>query len=331
MGISEEHKQKIDKWNVPNKNITRWVLNPTCFMLNTLAMGDAIAAVPVVKYMIENYYTDPCSYMVVAKQMFRPFFHFIPDSNFRNYEDKDNDWGIPADFSISALNAKNQGKILRNVPRMYHLSEFASIKLADRILTLDELNYVPLKKVNIDKFGPFSSAVILVSTYRDETRAWKADYMLEIAAWIRKQDLLPVFVGKTDMNMDTHLIPKSDLPEDISAHGLDLRNKTTISELATIMSKSRAVIGLDSGPIHLAGCTDVPIVCGYTTVDAIHRVPIRTTGVTYVVKPELECLYCESRWASHYWNYEQCFLGTAECCNQMKADKFIQKLKLILA
>jgi SAM-dependent methyltransferase len=315
------------------KPIANWSLNGFCFMLNSLAMGDVIAAAPVVKYMIDTYYTEPDSYLVVAKEMFRSIFWFVPDSNYHNFEDKANDWGIPKGWAIGVLNQKKeQGTgITRNTPKAIHLSQFAAMKICDKLLDFDKLNYVPLPEVDISHFNTdFSNAVIIVSSYRDETRMWKSEYILEVAEWLKERGYLPVFIGKTDMNMDTHLIPKTSLPLDVSEYGLDLRNKTSIPELASIMAKSKAVIGLDSGPIHLAGTTCTPIVCGYTSVDPKYRIPIRSKGNTYTVSSDVPCNYCESNWASSFWNYENCYLGTNECCNKMTANRFIEKLDIFL-
>ena len=315
------------------KQVSRWSLNPFCFMLNSLALGDVIAAVPTIKYMIDNYYTDPSTYMVVAKEMFKPLFSFVPDKNFRSFEDNKANWGIPPGWAIGAINQKIQAGtgIVRNTPKSIHLGQFAALKLVDKLLDKELLNYIPLPKVDITKFGiDFNKAVIIVSSYRDLTRMWKSDYILEVASWLRLMDKTPVFIGKTDMNMDTHLIPKTSLPNDVSEYGVDLRNKTSILELASIMAESLAVIGLDSGPIHLAGTTSVPIICGYTSVDPIYRTPIRLKGITIPIAANIPCNHCESNWAGNFWNYEECFLSSNECCEHMTADKFINALKGVI-
>jgi SAM-dependent methyltransferase len=315
------------------KPVLDWNLNGFCFMLNSLAMGDVIAAVPVVKYMVERFYTNPDSYLVVAKEMFRSLFWFIPDSNFRNFEDKTNDWGIPKNWAIGVLNQKKeQGTgIIRNTPKAIHLGQFASMKLVDKLLPMKDLNYVGLPTVDVSHFNiDFSKAVILISSYRDLTRMWDQQYILEVATWLKEKGLTPVFIGKTDMNLDTHLIPKTSLPANVDEYGIDLRNKTSVEELASIMALSRAVVGLDSGPIHLAGTTAVPIVCGYTSVSPEYRIPIRSKGITIPVMADIPCNGCESNWAANFWNYEHCYFGTNECCKQMTSDKFIKALIDIL-
>ena len=308
-------------------------LDPFCFMVNTIAMGDAIAGVPVVKYLVENHYTTLESYYVVAKSYYRPLFPFIPDSNFRDYDLRDTVYKDHPQYINGLLNKKNQPGITRNTPKHMHLGQFASLLFADRILPDKDLQYVPLEPVDISKFAiNFTNTVVLITSYRDVTRMWYPNYILGLAKWLKEQGITPVFIGKTDMdaNIREGVRPKNALPDDISEYGVDLRNKTSIAELASIFRQAKAVCGLDSGPIHLAGTTSIPIVCGYTSVAPEFRIPYRPKGNTYVIAPEIECIGCESRWRSNFWNYEQCFHKHVNCCKLMTAEKFINVLKGVL-
>lgn len=306
------------------------LLNKHCFMLNSLALGDVIAAVPVIKYMIERYHPTTETYYVVAKSMFRNLLYFVPDKCFKDFDQKDDNWGVPLDFAISCINQK-KSPITRGTPKMMTLGQFASIKLADRILPAKNLQYVALPEVDVSSFGLSNKKyVIFVSTYRDETRMWPADSLLQTAAFVKSRGYIPVFIGKTDMNIESHLVPKTSLPENIDEFGVDLRNRTSILELASLMKHAKAVVGLDSGPIHLAGTTDVPIVCAYTSVLAEHRVPNRLRGPICAINADIDCIGCESTWCSHFWNFEKCYLGHADCSNKLTADLFIRPLKKIL-
>ena len=310
-------------------------LDSFCFMLNTFAMGDVIAAAAVVKYMIDNHYTDPKSYLVVGKMSFRDLFQFVPDENYLDFDKKDNFWGIPPQYAVGTLNRKVEPRLVRITPKSMHLTDYASLIFADRLIPHDRLSYVPLdtSRIDLSKFNvDFSKAVVLVSSYRDETRSWRNESILETAKWIKSQGLIPVFVGKTDMdqNLSDAQKPKTSLPNDLSEFGVDLRNKTTLLALAAIFKECKAVCGVDSGPIHLAGTTNVPIVCGYTSVAPEHRIPIRKEGKTYALTAEIECIGCESRWRSNYWNFENCYHGHANCSKFLTADRFISVLKEIL-
>ena len=316
----------------------RRTLDAFCFMLNTFAMGDVIAAVPVIKYMIDNFYTTPESYKVCLKLCFRDLFPFVPDENIIDFDKKDNFWGIPPTMAVGTLNRKNEPRLVRTTPKSIHLSTYASLVFADRIIPLEELNYVdiptsPEVNIALDRFGiDFAKSVILVSSYRDETRMWRTESMLATALWIKEKGFIPVFVGKTDMDLSLPDAqrPKSALPNDLTKYGVDLRNKTSLLDLVAIFKRARAVCGVDSGPIHLAGTTSVPIICGYTSVAPEIRIPTRKEGKTYALTADIPCISCESRWRSNYWNFENCYFQHAECSKQLTADRFIRVLNQIL-
>jgi hypothetical protein len=307
-------------------------LDPICFMINSFAMGDVIASAPAVKFMVDTYFPDHKNYKVCVKPMFRQFFPFVPDENILDFDKKDNLWGIPPEYAIAALNRKTESRLPRQTPKHISLGQYAGLQFADRIIDNKYLNYISIKQVDISAFDiDFSKAVILITSYRDVTRMWKNDSILEFSTYLKSRGFIPVFVGKSDMDsaLGENVKTKISLPNDIGGYGVDLRNKTSIAELATIMSKSRAVCGVDSGPIHLAGTTSTPIICGYTSVSAEVRIPVRQHGITIPIEPELKCIGCESKWHSTYWNFENCFYKTAECVNMLTSDKFIEAFQKI--
>ena len=321
-----------DTTTLNGNRLINLTLDPFCFMFNSIALGDVIAAVPVVKHMIETYYTRADSYLVCAKPHFRCLFPFVPDANFVDYDNQLPHWGIPTDYIFGALSRKKEAGLTRNTPKHMLLGQYASINLADRLLDLKNLNYVALEPTTISDLGLPATYAVLITSYRDRTRAWSAEHVLGVASWLSARGITPVFVGKTDMDAAARVTiqPKNALPDDVSAYGLDLRNRTTIPQLASVMANAKVVCGLDSGPIHLAGTTSVPIVCGYTSVSPEFRIPVRATGKTYAIAPELECIGCESRWCASTWNYENCFYGHINCCALMTSQRFINVLATIL-
>jgi hypothetical protein len=96
--------------------------------------------------------------------------------------------------------------------------------------------------------------------------------------------------------------------------------------LAAVDGEPVRMIGLDSGPIHVAGTTSVPIVCGFTNVAPEHRYPIRDRGIFMPIVPDLPCSHCQSRWCLNYHDFGYCYFKHADCIKQMTADKFIKAL-----
>lgn len=310
--------------------------DPFGMILNTYALGDAIAAAPVIKYLLDNFYVTPESHVVVLPKPFHLFYPFVSPQNLRDFADKSQPlWGIPEKFPLAMLNRKNEARFIRNTPKHMHLSHYASLQFADRIIPLEELQYVPTTKTDVTHFGvDFTNSIVLVVSYRDSTRRWPAEEVLKVAEWLQSQGVTPVFVGNTEKDSfidKEELIAKSSLPDDIDQYGIDLRNKTSLHELVTIMDQCIAVCGVDSGPIHVAGTTETPIICGYPTAAAEHRVPTRKIGTTYSLLPLIECGNCESRWKTVYHNYEKCYFGHGDCCKTFTAERYTTILKTLLS
>ena len=102
------------------------------------------------------------------------------------------------------------------------------------------------------------------------------------------------------------------------------RDKTEIFQAAALIHKAKMIIGHDNGLLHLAGCTDTPIVFGYNIASPEHREPRRKVGKVFnvVVTPEeLVCSFCQSR--TNFvigYNFQQCFYGDLKCIDMLFED-----------
>jgi len=298
--------------------------DPVCYAINSISMGDVIATAPIVKWAIENLHKET-EYTVLVYPQFEEFFEFVPKERIKPYGIKHT---FPSSYLIRYLNTLGlPAGTPRNTSMRMHLSQFASLKLLDRFIDVKHMQYLPLREVPIDHFQvDLKRAVLIVTTHRDDVRQWPKETVEEIVSWLLKNNYQPVYVGKVDDSAfwkDSPLKASFEPP----TGGVDLRNETSILELATLAKYSRAVIGVDSGPIHLAATTEVPIVCGYTTVSPEHRFPPRAKGKFYAIEPNIACQYCQSYTNMHFWDYGKCYLDTLECCKKMTAPKFIAALK----
>lgn len=136
------------------------------------------------------------------------------------------------------------------------------------------------------------------------------DYIVEIG-------MTPVFLGKTDLLMDGK--QTTAFPDDIHYHkGIDLRDKTSVIEAATIMQHAFCTAGLDCGLLHLACITkDSNVVFGYNITTIADREPRRNWGRTINVsvdKSELQCISCQSNlklFPKHL--FINCIYGDTKC------------------
>jgi hypothetical protein len=295
----------------------------TIYCLNTAAVGDLIASAPSIKYAIDNFHKRS-EYFVGIHEHFKPLFPFVPEDKFLE---------VKADydktFAVRHLNMLGVGGMnCKLTPSRMKLTEYASIGLLGRVLSDYQTQYISLPKVDLSHFGiDFSKAVILVTTFRDKQRSILGTELVKIAEYVQSKGLAPVYVGKTGaISIWKNNLAKTDF--EYPGFGIDLMNKTSLVELASIMGQAKAVVGMDSGPIHLAFTTDVPVVCGFTTISPDLRIPYRGLARTEAVVPNIACNFCESSWSLNTWNFNNCprKMELAECVTKMTADKFITGL-----
>jgi hypothetical protein len=295
----------------------------TIYCLNSAAVGDLIAAAPSVKYAIDNFHKKT-QYLVGIHEHFKCLFPFVPEDRFievkANYDKT---------FAVRHLNMLGVGGMnCRLTPSRLKLTDYTSLGLLGRILPDYKAKYIPLPKVDIAHFGvDFSKAVIIITTFRDKQRSILGPELVKIAEYVQAKGLIPVYVGKTGaISIWKTNLAKTDFT--YPGFGVDLMNNTSLLELASIMGQARAVVGVDSGPVHLAFTTDVPVVCGFTTVAPELRIPYRGLVRTEAVVPNIACTFCESNWSLNTWDFNNCprKMELAECVTKMSADKFINAL-----
>jgi hypothetical protein len=294
------------------------------YALNGAAIGDLIAAAPALKWSIETFH-HKTDYKVAMFPEFRELFPFVPDDKIIPIQAQ-----YEPGYAVRILNVMKGGgpNFCRPTPARFKLTHYACINLLSRILPDDQLKYVPLKKVDVSKFNiDFSKCVVIATTYRDIARSIMPDELLKIAQYVQSKGLTPLYIGKTGGISIWKTLAVSDF--EYPGFGIDLRDKTTLSESATIMSMCKAVVGMDSGSIHLAFTTDTPVVCGFTNVRPDLRIPYRGLAKTYAVTPEIPCNFCQSDWALDFWDFSKCprQLKLPECAKKMTATKFIAGLE----
>lgn len=301
------------------------ISDPIIYCLNAAAVGDLMAAAPIVKWAIETYHkTAP--YKVAMFPDFRDLFPFVPDENIIDVA-KSYDKG----FAVRCLNSATHigGNFARLTPSRLKLTQYASIGLTSRVLPDRVTRYVPLKEVDVSHYGiDFSKCAIFLTTYRDITRAWKGSEIQKVADYMNSIGITPVFVGKKGAISIWKTLAVSDF--EFNGVGHDLTDKTTFRELFTIMNRAKVVFGIDSGPLHIAFATKTPVVAGFTNVDPFYRVPDRDGALTETVVPkDLICKFCQSNWNLDFHNFTKCPKNQADpdCTNNMKAEYFIEAFK----
>jgi ADP-heptose:LPS heptosyltransferase len=290
-------------------------------------MGDAIARMTVVEFIIKEYpWVIP--HFVVPEYIIPLYKHHFPNVDIQNL--------MKFDPSKCKCIIKNADIEPVSILRM-HLVDQAFTAWTNGSPPLSAKNYISLnlEKIDVAKFNLPKDYAIITSLFTAEVREFPKMIVRRICRHLNNLNITPVFLGKHKAAMSkSHTITSTNNVD--TGCGVDLIDKTTLLEAAKIMSNSKFVMGVDNGLLHLAATTDAPIISGYTSVDPEHRIPQRhdVSGWKYksVVPPDnLDCKFCQSKLNFFHRDFRFCNEGTLECLRLMRADQYIEAIEDILS
>lgn len=177
-----------------------------------------------------------------------------------------------------APNLENQYKLgLRhNVMdiRQFHASGIGFNLLPEECHT----DFVP------DKWEPIENLpdkfVLIHPVQSWAARTWDEDKWKLLTNMLNDNDIAVVSVGKSSSEVGWHMVQKPvfDFPIKL---GLNLMNQTTISQTWWLIQKSLVFVTMDSGLLHLAGCTDANIIQLGSSINWKLRAPYRNGRQDY--------------------------------------------------
>ena len=99
---------------------------------------------------------------------------------------------------------------------------------------------------------------------------------------------------------------------------LDYRDRFSLQELKEVIAGARLFVGTDAGPLHVAACTDTPIVSFFTLAHHDTRQPLRRQGAFVPVVPGIECYGCVREYPLP-WGFK-CRRGDNACVTTFDMD-----------
>lgn len=300
------------------------------FVLNIGGIGDFIHWTTAIQYAIEKW--PHLSGKVYSKF----FFEELARLWFAPYAERFSVRGYQKFEEIQKAEKPQTAMRLRSpydsITSVYHHSlsvGFATYAMEDsppeKWLRLPEIrgDETPIEKFNLPK-----DYVVVTTEATSPVRKLPSSVINGITKWLLDRGITPVFLGKREIS-PTH---SSGHSEGISTEGvLDLRERTNLTEAAVILSKARAVCGLDNGLLHLACCSEVPVLFAFTTADPRHRLVPRKGKTLVLVPPEdLKCRFCQSNLKFLHHDFRNCLYSDIKCCNLFTAEDFTSQLEKLL-
>jgi ADP-heptose:LPS heptosyltransferase len=106
--------------------------------------------------------------------------------------------------------------------------------------------------------------VVLHVTTNWPNRTWDYNNWVALIKWLKENEIYTVLVGAGYKEQVHHSIGDKPLSKDCPMfddyYGLDLTNKGSISDMWQVINGGECFITMDTGPLHLASCTDTHII-----------------------------------------------------------------------
>jgi len=291
-------------------------------------LGDQIARLPALKYVLDHatntrrfYLICPEYFMEVAKHLLKPYeskITYIAEEDAKSI----------ANYKLNALTT-DEG---HHTTMRTHLTDHAFHTIADAEVDVKFKDYLQIRpdELDVSHLNLPPEYVVVTTGYTALVRQWLPAQVNDVIDHIKSKGLRIVFLGKEQVANGLYGNFRTDAVN--YQLGINLINRTTLLDAAVVMAGAKAVVGLDNGLIHLAACSQVPIVAGYTSVNPKIRMPYRNGKLgdrTFTVEPDasLSCRYCQS---SCYLNFThkftECYYKDYKCLVQLRSEKWIKAL-----
>ena len=135
--------------------------------------------------------------------------------------------------------------------------------------------------------------------------------------------ILHEFLGNTYARFAAvHIIKKLHLTRIFAK----LSTRTTIQQLSALIGKCGCFLSSDSGLLHVAGTTSVPIVGIFTSIKGEYRIPYRNGAYgtnCRIVRPGLDCYGCRELLSPPVTQQQNCQRGDYLCKKQVTVEMVV--------
>lgn len=244
-------KHDIEKWKPPYE-YKRHIL----VKVNG-GLGDQICAEPAVRFLKEKLYPDDD---VTVTTHWKEIFKHIEGIKLFNYDEFNFEEDIPYYQTMTLPEPTSlQWFIISHL--MCHSVDYTSMALMKRILPLKDktprLKYseADLNKVT-EMVGNFDNLVLIHAGKHWETKTFPSTWWNEVIKGLQEKGKRVCLIGKDSPN-DFDVSGTVDVD---ATNCIDLRNKTSLSELFALIANTPQLITNDSSPVHIAGAFDNEII-----------------------------------------------------------------------
>lgn len=250
-------------------------MKKVCIDLSPRAIGDSLCVTPLLRK-LNHFYSQKISILTHHIELFQnnPYVDSIYQYGSIDIETLKQEYDV---FNTFDIGYKANG--VCNKHNMIDIRQIHAISLGF-MLSKDEmqLDFHPDDYIDIPNLP--KKYVLIHPVKNWNSRTWDADKWISLTKMLNDSGIAVVSVGKDSSEIGSANTQKPVFNFEIEL-GLNLMNKTSLSQTWWLIQNSLCFITMDSGLLHLAGTTDSEIIQLGSSINPEFRSPYRKGSQEY--------------------------------------------------
>ena len=316
-------------------------MKPIYYLIHSISFGDTLAATPTLRY-LSNSHEQRINVVTHKKNIFKNNLYVNECISFDEFYSLDPSEILKYESFTFAGRKDNNGiekKFSHIDTRQLHAMDLGFQLMPHQM----EYDYFPdVVDLNFDLPDKY---VVCHVTQNWSNRTWDTQNWQSLINWLSENKFFTVLIGqdhseKVHDSISVEPIVKS-CPKLENLYGLDLCNRIDLEEMYQVIKGGSVLVTMDTGPLHIAGCTDTHILQLGSATHPLLRIPYRknTQNYKYDFVGGSCSIFCNSdlKYNIREWGHINSVAPLTECSENKltfechpPVNKVISKLEEIL-
>ena len=315
--------------------------NKIYYLIHSVSFGDTLAATPTLRYLSQSH-NQKINVVSHKKHIFKNNPYVNDCLSFNEFNNLDILDIIKYESFTYAGRQDNNGiekKFSHIDTRQLHAIDLGFQLMPHQMEYDYNPDYVELEYDLPEKY------VVCHITQNWANRTWDTKNWQRLINWLSENKIFTILIGQDHSEKLHDSISIDPLikacPKLENLYGLDLTNKIELEEMYQVIKSSSVIVTMDTGPLHIAGCTDTHILQLGSATNPLLRIPYRNNTQNY--KYDFvggSCnIFCNSdlKYNVKEWGHINSVAPVTDCVENKPTfechphvDKVIDKLKEII-
>ena len=311
------------------------------YLIHSISFGDTLAATPTLRYIAQSH-NQKINVVTHKKHIFKNNPNVNQCLSFDEYYNLNVEDVVKYESFTFAGRQDNNGiekKFSHIDTRQLHAMDLGFQLMPHQMEYEYTPDYVELEYDIPEKY------VVCHITQNWSNRTWDTQNWQRLVDWLSENKIFTILIGqdhkeKVHDSISVEPIVKA-CPKLDNLYGLDLCNKIELEEMYQVIKNGMVLITMDTGPLHIAGCTDTHILQLGSATHPLLRIPYRnnTQNYKYDFVGGTCNIFCNSdlKYNVQEWGHINAVAPLTECSENKPTfechppvDKVIKKLAEII-